>query len=169
MEEIWKEIEVPGYYISNLGRIRGRSGKIIHSHKTTSGYNAISIRPAGRKNPSRYLKIARLIAKAFIPNPNNYPIVNHIDGNKQNDAISNLEWCTQSYNIKHAYRTGLAHAKCGVDNDSAKLSEEDVKYIRTNYIPRDKEFGTRALGRKFNVSHHVIMYILNNKTYKNMK
>lgn len=56
--------------------------------------------------------VHRLVALTFIPNPNNLPDVNHIDGNKENYGISNLEWCTASYNTQHAYRTGLFSDKC---------------------------------------------------------
>lgn len=111
----------------------------------------------------------RLVAKAYIPNPDNKPQVNHKDGNKQNNHVSNLEWCTAQENVQHAYDTGLAKALSGTENYGSKLSEEDIRYIRANYKPYDREFGARGLGRKFNVSHPIISYVINNKTYKNVK
>ena len=113
------------------------------------------------------LRAHRLVAQAYIPNPDNKPQVNHKDGNKQNNHVSNLEWCTARENTQHAHDTGLAKALSGTENVNSKLSEEDVRYIRANYRPRDKEFGTRGLGIKFNIAQSTISKIINNKTYKN--
>ena len=60
-----------------------------------------------RNGKAKNFKIHRLVAEAFIPNPNNYPQVNHIDGHKNNNCVDNLEWCDNSYNMKEAYRIGL--------------------------------------------------------------
>lgn len=166
--EIWKEIEVPGYFISNYGRVKGRSGKIIKSYLNKRvGYYMICIHLNGRASKSKCLKIHRLVAKAFVSNPNNYSVVNHIDGNKQNNYFKNLEWCTTSENLKHAFKIGLSKAKQGPDNKYAKLTTIDVVYIKKNYIPRDRNFGARALARKFNIAHDTILDILKGKRYKN--
>lgn len=77
----------------------------------------------------------RLIAIAFIPNPNNYEYINHIDGNKLNNSVDNLEWCTMQHNIKHAYDTGLKTGywknKKGKEHSMSKsvffINSEDVK------------------------------------------
>ena len=81
------------------------------------------------KNNKHYdWSIHRLIAIKYIPNPNNYPIINHIDGNKLNNLVSNLEWCTSSENKIHAFSLGLMTQK-GSYNVMSKLDEEKVEEI----------------------------------------
>lgn len=107
MEEIWKDIEgYEGLYqISNLGRVKSlkrtdslgrlKKERINKPDLSTAGYPMITLYKNGKR--SRKL-IHRLIAIAFIPNPNNYPVVNHKDENPKNYSINNLEWCTYRYN-----------------------------------------------------------------------
>jgi len=167
LKEEWKETEIPGYFISNLGRLKGRSGKIIKSYlNKRMGYHMVCLKPFGRKGKAKCIKISRLVAKAFIPNQKNLPCINHIDGNKQNNIVTNLEWCTYSENTIHAYKHNLVTIHRGEDHPSSKLTNKQVEWIRKNYIPRDKQFGTRGLGRKFNVSHDTIIEILKHNTYK---
>ena len=166
MEEIWKETEFEGYFISNHGRLKGRTNTILKQNISKTGYYTISIRPEGRNGKCFCLKIHRLVALAFIPNPNNYPIINHIDGNKLNNNVSNLEWCTYSHNARHAYDNDMAYAICGCENCNSKLSDDDVQWIRENYIPRDKLYGTRALAKKFNMHHSNISRLINKIKYK---
>lgn len=166
MTEIWKEISIPGYFISNLGRLKGRSGKIIKTYINHEGYYTICLKPNGRNGKAQCVRIHRLIAEAFIPNPENKPFVNHIDGNKRNNDITNLEWCTNQENIIHAFKTGLNKALSGSINPFAKLTSAQIKYIKEKYIPRDKNFGARALGKMFNVPHSKIVRILKGERYK---
>lgn len=171
MKEIWKEIAYPGYFISNLGRLKGRSGKIIKSYiNKRTGYKMIAIKPNGRNGKAKCLKIHRLVAEAFIPNPNNLPVINHIDGNKINNNTSNLEWCTFSENNLHAIRLGLVNIKRqqGCNNVKSTLTEEDVKWIREHYIPHDKNFGTKVLAKRFNIAHTNISRLIRKEKYKNI-
>lgn len=109
MQEIWKDI--PGYeglyQVSNFGKVRN-SHKLILKYWKSWGYNYISL---CKNNKSKKYRTHRLIAKAFIPNPKKYPYVNHIDGNKSNNNVTNLEWCTSQQNTIHAYKTGLMKTK----------------------------------------------------------
>lgn len=105
--ENWKD--VPGYeglyQISNLGNVKSLySNKILKPSIDKYGYTRFS---ATKDKIQKTLIIHRLVAKLFIPNPNNLPQVNHKDGNKNNNCKNNLEWCTDSDNKKHAYKTGL--------------------------------------------------------------
>jgi len=105
-DEEWKEIPceivdgIKGYKISNYGRVKNHKGKITEGSNHESGYLWVSI------SPKQYL-LHRLVAKVFIPNPENKEQVNHIDGNKINTHASNLEWCSNKENSQHAHDTGL--------------------------------------------------------------
>lgn len=169
MEEIWKETEIHGYFISNLGRLKGRSGKIINTYlNKRTGYLSVCLRPDGRNGKVKCVKVHILVAKAFVDNPENKLYVNHIDCNKQNNVATNLEWCTIKENTQHAFKHNLIPILEGENSSQAKLTNKQVKWIRQNYIPRDKQFGCRALGRKFGVAHNTILEILQNKSYKNI-
>lgn len=100
--EIWKKIEELPYEISSLGRIRNLKGKILKTYIQNCGYEQIKV-----AFNNTHKQIHRLVAEAFIPNPESKKYVNHIDGNKLNNSVSNLEWCTNSENIIHARKTGL--------------------------------------------------------------
>lgn len=105
--EKWKKHpKFDKYQISNLGRVWSeRKQKIMTIFKQNSGYWQICIVDNNGKS-TRFL-VHRLVALVWIPNPLNKPIINHIDGDKNNNQVTNLEWCTNSENIKHARKTGL--------------------------------------------------------------
>lgn len=117
MQEIWKEIkDYPNYQISNLGRVKALKfysnlhkqyydRELILKEKTNRfGYKFVDLsNKFGRKNKM----IHRLVAETFIDNKNNYKEVNHIDGNKNNNKVENLEWCNRQYNVLHSYKLGL--------------------------------------------------------------
>lgn len=125
MEEIWKD--VPGYegryQVSNLGNVKSlrkivlrSDGKpythkecIMKHHINHWGYHIVPLSISDGANKQRRYMVHRLVAMAFVPNTNNYPQINHIDGNKDNNVPSNLEWCTNSMNQIHAWKHGLNH------------------------------------------------------------
>lgn len=151
--EVWKDIpKYEGLYqASNLGRIRSCArtiirenrikqqfkGKILSPEDNGNGYLRLILYKNKKKN-SEY--VHRLIASAFIENYYNCEQINHIDGNKQNNNINNLEWCTKSYNIKEAYRLGLKTApKTMLGRKSYKnhLSKPVNQYdLQGNFIKR---------------------------------
>lgn len=102
--EKWKQIPNLPYEISSLGKIRNLQGKVLKTYIQNSGYEQIKINYQGLHI---HKSIHRLVAEAFIPNPLNKKYVNHIDGNKLNNTVDNLEWCTNSENLLHARKTGL--------------------------------------------------------------
>lgn len=108
-DECWRCIEgFPNYKVSSMGRIlalnfqRTHTEKILKPQVGSRGYLHISLSNNGRVYTKR---INRLVAKAFLPNPNNLPCVNHKDENKLNNRVENLEWCTYQYNSN--YGTGI--------------------------------------------------------------
>ena len=169
MLEIWKPIEQLNgrYEISNQGRIRGVwSGKILKLFKSNAGYLQARVYKGNNKNVTVY--VHRLVAMAFVPNTDNKRDVNHIDGNKSNNSVINLEWVTPKENVNHAQRMGLMNFK-GENHPNAKLSEEDAKEIKRIYKRRSKEFGMGALSKKYGVNKTAIYSILHEKTWKHLE
>lgn len=153
---------------STDGHIRNvKTGTVYKEFVNKNGYCQVAVSLGSRKS-IKVFKVHKAIAETFIPNLDEKPQVNHKDGNKLNNNVDNLEWMTNAENTQHAFDTGLAKAKFGTENPSAKLTEEDVKYIRENYIPYSKEYGSRALGRKFGVDHIQILRVINGATYVNV-
>lgn len=99
--ESWRIIEGTTYRISNLGRIQNSKGKILSPYKNKFGYLNIDLFVNGKKWKC---KVHRLVATAFIPNPDSLPMVNHKDEDKANNNITNLEWCDNSYNLSYGSR-----------------------------------------------------------------
>lgn len=125
MKEVWKDVfgYEDFYQVSNLGRVRSLTrlvqnkaskkrdgyntiikGKFPKQHKNVSGYLTVDL--CKEKRHKKFL-VHRLVALHFIPNPGMLDQVNHIDGNKTNNRVENLEWCTQIENARHAVETGL--------------------------------------------------------------
>lgn len=92
------------YEINRLGEVYNRrTGKQIKAFTHTCGYTYVSL----NGGTSKVQRLHKFVALAFIPNPHGYRELNHIDGVKANNKVSNLEWCTRSYNMKHAVAMGL--------------------------------------------------------------
>ncbi len=185
-KEIWKDVVgYEGLYqVSNLGRVKSLARSVI-SHYTDrkpivttnrkerimkqflykTGYLYTGL---AKNRVKKKYKIHRLVAMAFIPNPENKPMVNHIDGNPLNNRVENLEWCTNQENQIHAIKTGL-NKSIGVNSHWSKFTEEQIRYIRANFKLRDKDFSCVALAKKFNVTPTVISFIMKGKTYQSVK
>ena len=163
MEEIWKDIKgYEGLYqVSNLGRVKSLARTIYKVDGTTqtfkdkirsATFNGRGYLQVGLSKEGSYttFKVHRLVANTFIPNPYNKTQVNHIDGNKDNNHRSNLEWCNHKYNMKHA-KTVLNKS---MGNKAKKLRNEAVKILHNKYTKDE-------LSIIFETSYQNILRILN--------
>lgn len=128
--EIWKTIQDYGglYQVSNTGKVRDLKNHIKSVYKNNKGYVCLSLYYNGK---TYHPTIHRLVAKAFIPNPNNYEQVNHKDCNKENNSVENLEWCNQRYNYNEGMRT-FQYSK-NEEHYFAKLKNSDIPIIYELY------------------------------------
>lgn len=170
MKEVWKDVvEYPEHFmISNHGRVWSkRTHKILKPVLSATGYPMINTRFGGRKGKAVSKRVHRWVCEAFLDNPEQKPFVNHKDGVKTNNHVENLEWCTAKENSQHAVETGLAcmDRDKGWNNIQAKLTEDDVVYIRSVYKPRHKMFGSRALARELGVNKNRILQVASYRSY----
>ena len=170
MQGIWKDIKgYEGLYqVSNLGKIKSLNYNHTNKEKirkldvSNKGY--LSVLFCNDKGKKKYT-VHRLVAEAFIPNPNSLPQVNHIDGNKTNNRVDNLEWCTNGYNEKHAYKLGLKSKNCGSKNGMAKsVLQFD---LNNNFINEYKTI--EEAHRKTKIAVNTIIRSCKNKTKRHNK
>ncbi|UPI11934.1 hypothetical protein [Bacillus phage SBSphiJ3] len=151
MQEVWKSLEGlveygEGYSISNLGRVRDDvRNRIKKISRNGAGYCQTGLK-------GKIYNVHRLVALAFIPNPENKIQVNHISGDKQDNSVGNLEWVTPSENIRHAYTQGLCKRAKGSKSHLATITEQQAteikKLLAENYRVMDI---SRKLGIKKNI------------------
>jgi uncharacterized HNH endonuclease L245 len=149
MEE-WKVIkDNPKYSISSIGRIKfNATGYILKPHYDKDGYidAALSV----SKYKAIYRRAHRLVAEAFIPNPNNYPVVNHINCVKDDNRVENLEWCTVKYNTIYSLEDGKS-------TKAVSLEVYDIKTKATFNVRSIKYFVKKFLTKEYNISNTVGM------------
>ena len=136
MKEIWKDIDgyEGKYLVSNLGRIKSLHYKRQkNNEKFLKPYTCKTNPYLTVKINYKNMNIHRLVAKAFLENPNNYPVVNHIDGNKWNNNVNNLEWCTYKHNTNEAVRIGL------YDNRNKMMSISPIRSKEINMYDKNNE------------------------------
>jgi len=173
MEEVWKDIAgFEGcYQVSNLGNVKSlyrlvgcafgakksTPEKILKGVSSKHGYLFVNV----GKNKT----IHRLVALAFIPNPDNKPCINHINGIKSDNRLDNLEWCTYSENTTHSYINSLQLPVCGSSNGNAILNETIVKeiigLISDNYTNKD-------ISKKMGIASPLISNIRNNRNWNHV-
>ncbi len=128
MEEIWKNVNgYPGYFVSNTGKVRSTRNHrdiILTPRVGIFGYHFVNLYDENRKMKS--VKIHRLVANAFIPNPNNLPQINHINEDKANNNVLNLEWCTAKYNLNY---NGLQKRQHDLQKRKTGAFDQDMNLI----------------------------------------
>lgn len=168
MEEKWKPIKnYEGLYeISNFGNVKILSREYTKYNYLTKRYNVIKVKEKitqgtiskgyrriclSKNKIEKNKYIHQLVAEAFIPNPNNNKYINHIDGNKQNNRVENLEWCTLHENNRHAYKNGLRKT-----NDIVPVKQYDLdgnfikEYKSINQASKETKLDRRHISRNTN-------------------
>lgn len=175
MEEIWKPIKgYEGFYeVSNLGRIKALSRKVLVSKNgdityyrkkkehimsqpySSNGYKQICLSKNGK---TRLFRVHRLVAEAFIENPDRLPEVNHIDESRDNNRADNLEWCTHKYNNRYGNKPPK-----GEKNPRSKLTAEDVIEIRKRRASGETLI---SIARAFGISQNHVSNIARGERWK---
>lgn len=133
--ETWQDTPGnPNYIVSDTGRCRRKGRTVDHSTRLKKGYVVTDLYQDGKRETRR---MSRLVAEAFIPNPDDKPEVNHKDGNKLNNNVSNLEWCTKKENCRHAWDNGLAkpsRSMLGRKNPNAGRKGKPIRIVETGEV-----------------------------------
>lgn len=168
--EVWKTVEnFPYYKVSSLGRIKSckfKIEKLLVGGIDKYGYKYNVLCHDGRR---KTYKLHVIIMKTFVNNddPKNKTQINHIDGNKLNNRLDNLEYSTPGDNVRHARRLGLINSPKGEDHSNSKLTDDNVKEILK--LLKSKKYTQKEIANEFNVSRRTVGFIKNNQTWKHIK
>ena len=163
------------YEISDLGRFRSKArfvkgrnnskllkpSRILSIKQHTGGYSYVQLTINSKE---KNITTHRYIALHFIPNPENKPFVNHKNGIKTDNKIDNLEWCTHSENMKHAFDNGLEEGRKGISHHNVKLSEADVLNIRKRVLNENP----KDLAKEYKIHPVTISNIKLRKSWKHI-
>jgi len=172
--EYWKPIKgyEDFYQVSNLGDIKSlfrliKTGenkrsvgeRLLKQNTNRYGYKMVSL---SKDSVLKTVSVHRLVGIAFVDNTQNKSEINHIDGNKSNNEIHNLEWCTKSENNKHSLKLGLRVTKKGIEHYNSRFKEEDIINIRNSNLSESN------LSNLYNVNRATIGKIKRFERYKNI-
>lgn len=158
---MWKTIDFePNYEVSCEGEVRNKKTKKVKNLRfDRGGYLRVTLYPSGKT-----YSIHRVVARVFLPRPAGLNVVNHIDGNKTNNNVENLEWCDHAHNVNHAFKLGLNTHRdiSGEKNPSAKLTRSKVEEIR---VLADSGVAWSRIAKMYGVQYNCIKRIVLNITW----
>ncbi|ANY29309.1 putative HNH endonuclease [Bacillus phage PK16] len=169
MLEQWKSLKElvkngDNYEVSNFGNVRNSiTKKVLRPYGDGNGYLRVCL---AEKYTKKNHRVHRLVALAFLPNPDNKKVVNHKDGNKHHNNVTNIEWCTHSENTVHALDTGLKGVPVGKSLPQSKLTDSDVVCIRQLIKSGEP---AKSIASRFNVGKDAIYSIKNGRTWKHVE
>ena len=179
MAEEWKDIQgyEGKYQVSTLGRVKSLariiykghyqafySEKIMIAYLEKNGY--LSTRLYDGNNKNKKILIHRIVAQAFLSNPEKKAQVNHKNGDKTNNRIENLEWATCKENINHAIQIGIINNK-GENNAKAKLTDKDASEVKRLYLKENMK--QRDIAKIFNISQTTVWSVVHGRVYSYLK
>lgn len=164
-KEIWKDVVGwEGLYrVSSHGSVFSVRKKILLKSSNVAGYRQVILCRDSKMSSGR---VHRLVAMAFIPNPDNKPEVNHIDGNKSHNYFKNLEWVTSSENVSHTYKSLGRVPRKGQQVNTNILTPNQVIQIRAKYIPY--KYSYKKLGDEYGVDQSAIYLIIKRRNWKHL-
>lgn len=163
---IWKQVkDFPEFWVSDTGLVR-RNATLLTPQVNSKGYLRVCTTINGK--PVRFF-VHRLVAQAFIPNPENKAQVNHKDGIKKHCTPDNLEWVTNQENRNHAVANGLHKAATGEATYSHKLTEQQIREIRERYVKNSRNAGSGALAKEYGVTSMTILQIVKREKWKHVQ
>lgn len=175
--EIWKSIKgYEGFYqVSNKGRIKSLKRKTIDGRSLKEIIRKLGLGFTGyyhidlwKDNCAKTIKVHRLVAQAFIPNPDNKPQINHVNGIKSYNEVDNLEWCTARENVQHSFNK-LGRIKIGQKGEAchkAKLTEKQVYEIKN--LLHNTKLLQKEIAKKYDINHRTISGIKNSVIWKHL-
>lgn len=160
--ESWRPVSGTAYEVSSIGRVR-EGERILKQWASDQGYMLARL-----SGPRRVERVHRLVAQAFVPNPDDKPAVNHLDCNRANNRAENLEWCTQRENLAHSAALGRMQRDhwVGKRSPNASLSDSQVQEIRQRYAAGGTSLET--LHRLYGVSKRAVGRLVRGETYANV-
>ena len=167
--EQWKEVASwAKYEVSNHGNVRRaaagqgtHSGRVLQPSVSQLGYESVTL---SNGDSRKEMLVHRLVAVAFVPNDCERSTVNHMDGVKRHNHARNLEWCSLSENVSHAYRTGLSK-NCGQSHHKSSITEDQVREIREAHSNGESR---SSLQNRFGLARTTLADILTGKTWKHL-
>lgn len=142
------------YYVNKIGEVYSTRMKRKLTPKVNhDGYLRVQI---WEKGNVEFVSIHRLIAETFLPNPDNKPFVNHLNGDKQDNRIENLEWCTQKENIAHAWKTGLSHRPLNTAGLKVAQFTKDGEFVRDfpSLMEVERTYGYKHSNISYAIRHN---------------